>query len=382
MSNVARTPTSKNTGKQLSSVPSSSLATLSTRVPDPHLDLTGDSEEESEPVVPTRGRAGSTPGAPTTATSSTSMLGDIKGAIDQLLAGHRVVLSTLEEHKSELDALKASREPQEEMKSQSTRLQGVPAGRTRQVLARSAAANGAILGMDPINQAKLEELLNSVDDEEDDLVRHQTTHTTTHTDTTHKQQSGTYRSEIMPLKGSEKQDLASLLAEAVTVKAKTVKKFKDMEHLQKEMEDQLAAFIDEDKSYSARVSNFLLYSHMLFRMAGERGMDAVNFYHWRLFERIGEGRHDPNTQAYQAVDLLISVQTNYVLLPPQKSKKVGASFATSAKKQQQNRASTNTRTTNPSSATGTFPAGSCPIHPQSTTHNAAQCRSSASKAGH
>ena len=245
-------------------------------------------------------------------------------------------------------------------------VQGVAApGRTpraREVLARAALANSSKLALDGAAQAKLEELLLGVDDEDENLVRQDNTHTQ------HRQASdhNTFRSELMPLKSSEKQDLASLLAEAVTVKSRTIKKFKDVEHLLYEMEQQLATFINEDGAYSARVRSFLRYTHELIQMAVERGMEAVNFYHWKLFERIGDDRHDPSVLGYQAIDLLLRVHSKYPSITENKQKN-GA-----YKKVQRGKAGGSGSNIN--GASGTYPAGSCPKHPQSTTHTAAQCR--------
>ena len=105
-------------------------------------------------------------------------------------------------------------------------------------------------------------------------------------------------------------------------------------------------------------------------------MDAANCYHWKLFERIGDERHDPK-QGYEAIDLMIDVKTTYAMLPTQKSKKANENATNTSSKKQSSSSKSNSfanRSTNPSPNTGSFPAGSCPIHPSSTTHNHAGCR--------
>lgn len=396
---LPRTPTSQNRSLRVDvlhgEVPLSSLARLSG--PDAHLTPfvgadsdNGDDSEEKTSFNPPR--------KPTTSdiTIETHTGHDDHDAklttmLTALLRGQQTIKSTLEEQKSRLDALESTNPSATSIPS-GLQLQGLPANvrsttRAKQVIARAAAANISKLGMDSSTQAKLDDLMSHLDDEEEDGVSQPPTHTTrtqrshTHDQSEQKSSSSEFRSALMPLKGSEKQDLASLLAEAVTVKAKSTKKFKDLEHLLKEMEEQLGLFINEDGYYSSRVRCFLQYAHMLTKMASDRGIDAVNFYHWKLFERIGEGRHDTEKEGYQATDLLIDVKTTYTSLPVQKSKKVSDHTSHTQPKKSFTKSNSNpnanshsNRTTNPSPNTGSFPAGSCPTHPTSTTHNQAGCR--------
>jgi hypothetical protein len=234
------------------------------------------------------------------------------------------------------------------------------AARSTVVMSRAAEANATKLGLDKAELAKLNAMLedDAAGASGDDAAAGSGDDADYSNDKSQVNTNTPFLTALMPSKFGEQQDVSDLLLASLQAKAKAHKKFASFEQMLLKLDQQLEQFITADKRYSSRIKAFQRYQRFLITLYTEKGLDGVNFYHWRLFDQIQEQTWSLTHDGSYNAQLMRDLDAMYATVTPiQSKKKAGAGGSASGSGGNRKR---------------TAAAGTCPAHPKGN-HGWATC---------